>query len=81
MISSRSAARYKLIRQSFVCMALRNPEFHNLIDSTWALIGHELTATEDPSKGMFSDDSIRSWPRLEDRIRVFKAIGLESSGR
>jgi hypothetical protein len=68
-------------RQSFVCMALRNPEFHNLIDSTWALIGHELTATEDPSKGMFSDDSIRSWPRLEDRIRVFKAIGLESSGR
>jgi hypothetical protein len=68
-------------RQSFVCEALRNPEFHNLIDSTWALIGHELTATADPSKGMFSDDTLRRWPRLEDRIRIFKAIGLESSGR
>jgi len=68
-------------RQSFVCMALRNPEFHNLIDSTWALIGHELTATADLRRGMFSDDTILRWPKLEDRIRVFKEIGLQSSRR
>jgi len=28
-------------RQSFVCEALRNPIFSNLVDSTWELIRHE----------------------------------------
>jgi len=28
-------------RQSFICKAMENPEFGNLIDSTWALIKHE----------------------------------------
>lgn len=65
-------------RQSFVCEALRNPEFHNLIDSTWALIGHERSATEDLSKGMFSQQTREKWPSLNQRIEVFKAIGLES---
>lgn len=34
-------------RQSFICEALARPEFRNLVDSTWALIGHEIAATED----------------------------------
>jgi len=66
-------------RQSFVCEALKNPEFHNLIDSTWALIGHEIAATEDLNKGMFSTRSIQSWPSLDERIQAFKAIGLTVS--
>ena len=31
-------------RQSFVCEALKNPIFENLIDSTWELIKHENEA-------------------------------------
>lgn len=65
-------------RQPFVCEALRNPEFHNLIDSTWALIGHELSATEDLSQGMFSPQTVQRWPSLKERIKIFKAIGLEA---
>lgn len=34
-------------RQSFRCKALDNPEFHNLIDATYALIGYETAASED----------------------------------
>lgn len=34
-------------RQSFRCKALDNPEFHNLIDATYALIGYETMASED----------------------------------
>jgi hypothetical protein len=63
-------------RQSFVCEALRNPEFHSLIDSTWALIGHERAATDDLSKGMFTPETAKHWPDLTERIRVFKSIGL-----
>jgi len=62
-------------RQSFVCIAMRNEEFKNLIDSTWALIGHEKIATEDISKGMFSKETIRKYPNLEERIKIFKKFG------
>lgn len=34
-------------RQSFRCKALDNPDFHNLIDATYALIGYETLASED----------------------------------
>ena len=34
-------------RQSFVCEALNDPMFANLIDSTWALIEHEQKWSED----------------------------------
>jgi len=33
-------------RQSFICMAQRDPMFENLFDTTWALISHEKKATE-----------------------------------
>jgi hypothetical protein len=62
-------------RQSFVCPALRDDEFKNLIDSTWALIGHEKTATVNISKGMFSNETVRRYPDLEQRITIFKKIG------
>jgi hypothetical protein len=65
-------------RQKFVCEAQRAPEFANLYDSTWALIGHEIAATADIGAGMFSPATIRRLPALSDRIAAFKAIGLAS---
>lgn len=62
-------------RQSFVCAALKNPEFANLYDSTWALIGHEKAATEDIERSMFSKKTITEYPDLNERIRVYKQIG------
>ncbi|MDD3840503.1 MAG: PHP domain-containing protein [Clostridia bacterium] len=63
-------------RQSFICPALNDKEFKNLIDSTWALIGHEKAATKNKGQGMFSDSSMTRYPDLDERTRVFKEIGL-----
>jgi hypothetical protein len=63
-------------RQSFVCVAARNEEFNNLIESTWALIGHEKAATEDLSKGMFSAETLRKYPDLGNRTMIYKKLGL-----
>ncbi len=64
-------------RQSFVCTAMRRPEFGHLADATWALIGHEKAATEDPGKGFFSVESVKKYPDLKERIHYFKSIGLQ----
>jgi hypothetical protein len=63
-------------RQSFVCSAMRKSEFRHLVDATWALIGHERAATADARRGFFSDETIRKYPDLNERIRFFKEIGL-----
>src|SRR4030042_506467 len=34
-------------RQSFICEFLKKKELHNLVDSAWALVGHEKMAKED----------------------------------
>lgn len=65
-------------RQSFICEKLRLEEFKNLIESTWALIGHEISATEDINKGMFSEETKRKYPSLNERIKVFAEIGRKS---
>lgn len=64
-------------RQSFTCPALKNPEFKNLIDSTWALIGHEKAATENINQGMFSKETISKYPNLNERITVYQKIGKD----
>ena len=64
-------------RQSFICEALEKPEFRNLIDSTWALIGHELSASENLSKGFTSRETLEKYPDLNERIKVYKEIGLK----
>lgn len=61
-------------RQSFICEAMRNAEFKNLYDATWALIGHELSATSSLENGMFSAPVICKYPGLEDRINLYKDI-------
>ncbi|NLC69067.1 MAG: PHP domain-containing protein [Clostridiaceae bacterium] len=67
-------------RQSFICIAMRDREFENLFDSTWALVGHEIAATEDIRRGMFSRETIGRYPVLNERIRIYKEIGLSSAG-
>lgn len=63
-------------RQKFDCEALSKPEFSHLINSTWALIGHEyVSSTKGLEYGMFSESTITKTPSLEDRIKEFSLIG------
>ena len=65
-------------RQSFICQAMRNEEFSNLYEATWALVGHEIAATAGLERGMFSEATLRKYPGLAQRIPVYKQIGLEA---
>ena len=66
-------------RQEFTCPEIRQPQFRHLIDSTWALIGHEAAATEDPAGGMFTRETAESYPTMQQRIQVFAEIGRRSA--
>ena len=68
-------------RQSFLCPALRCPEFSHLYDAAWALIGHELRAETDLRCGMFSPETKRRWPVLSDRVGVYRDAALCAHGR
>ncbi|MCL2747501.1 MAG: PHP domain-containing protein [Oscillospiraceae bacterium] len=61
--------------QSFLCEKLETPAYRHLIDSAWALIGHERMAEADPTKGMFSAEMEKTLPILRDRVSYFTAIG------
>jgi hypothetical protein len=39
-----------------------------------ALIGHEIAATEDITKAMFSDSTGAAYPDLEERIQYYKGL-------
>ena len=69
-------------RQKFVCEVMRSPEFGNLYDSAWALIGHEIEAGTDLRRGMFSKETRAALPDLEQRIKFFKnrAISYYNNG-
>lgn len=60
-------------RQSFTCPAMA--EYPALFDSTYALIGHEIAATDDISKGMFTQKTINNMPSLEERTAFYAEIG------
>lgn len=63
-------------RQKFACAALALPEYSHLIDSTWALIGHEAISSEKGVEyGMFSEKSINETPNLYERIKKYAVIG------
>ncbi|MGI5869784.1 MAG: PHP domain-containing protein [Kiritimatiellia bacterium] len=68
-------------RQAFICEAMRDPFFANLYDSAWALIGHELLATESLAEGMFSPETLARTPLLDARIAYFRdaALNLHSA--
>ena len=58
-------------RQSFICKALQDPLFSHLVESTWALINHELAATECEDSGMFSEKTVREYPDINERVKKF----------
>ncbi|MDL2234108.1 PHP domain-containing protein [Ruminococcaceae bacterium OttesenSCG-928-L11] len=60
--------------QSFRCAALQEDAFRHLIDSTWALIGHERAATANQQNGMFTAQTIAALPTLPERIRHFAQL-------
>lgn len=62
-------------RQPFICEAQRQEPFRNLYESTWALIGHELCATEGLEQGMFSKSTLQAVPDLEQRIEQYARRG------
>lgn len=66
-------------RQSFICKQLSDPAFAHLTDTTWALVGHEISATKDLSKGMFADDAKLQPEALKQRIEEYKEIGLSEA--
>ncbi|NLK39942.1 MAG: PHP domain-containing protein [Clostridiales bacterium] len=61
-------------RQSFICLAQRDPEFAHLQDAALALIGHEIAATNNVLEGMFSERTIKRIPDLSNRIKHFKSL-------
>ena len=66
-------------RQKFACSALALPEYSHLIDSTWALIGHEyISSKQGLDYGMFSDKAIKELPILQERIKKYAEIGHSS---
>ena len=66
-------------RQEFTCPEIRQRQFRHLIESTWALIGHEAAATEDPDRGMFAGKAAEIYPDMQRRIEAFARIGLDSA--
>lgn len=63
-------------RQAFICEKLREPEFKHLIDSTWALIGHEKMATDNLENGMFTKTTKEKYPNIKDRVNYYKSLGM-----
>ena len=50
-----------------------DPAFAHLIDATYALIGHEIAATENIEAAMFSEKTKKEHPDLEERIAFYKS--------
>jgi hypothetical protein len=63
--------------QKFICDKIETPEFEHLIDSAWALVGHELASSQGGSEGMFSAETVARLPNLEGRIKHFADLARE----
>lgn len=62
-------------RQEFNCPIILTPEFHHLIDATWALIAHEKLSTVDPQLGMFHRENRYASLSLQEKIQTYSKIG------
>lgn len=58
-------------RQSFSCDAYIDPQNNHLIDSAWALVGHEKLSAIAPDYGMLGSEY--NHLSIEERIRFFSA--------
>jgi len=63
--------------QKFICDKIETPEFEHLITSAWSLIGHELASANGISEGMFSAETQKRLPDLNDRIEYFACLAKE----
>lgn len=68
-------------RQSFSCPEINDPRFSNLLEATWALIGHEKIAYSLPECGLFSTAICQKHPQLDERIALFANIGRALNAR
>jgi len=69
--------------QGFICEKIEEPGFRHLIDSAWALIGHESAVMGPPpsafhAEGMFSPGTISRIPVLADRVNHFADLARAS---
>lgn len=62
-------------RQSFENASTETSEHDDLILSTWALIGHQISVTSNVEDGMFTAKTIEKVPSLKERIKLFARIG------
>lgn len=56
--------------QSFICKQLEKPEFAHLVDSTYALIGHETLANAD-----IENSIVRAPGEIKDKVEKYAAMG------
>ena len=63
--------------QKFICDKIDTPEFKHLIDSAWALIGHEHASLQGLKEGMFSKETLKRMPGLNERIEYFAELARE----
>lgn len=63
-------------RQSFICTQLKEDRFAHLVDTTWALVGHERAATQNLGNGMFAGDTKPSVQEMQRLIKKYMDIGL-----
>jgi len=66
-------------RQSFKNDMVLSEKYSRLVTSTWALIGHEIAGTACLSDSMFSAETETRYPRMQDRVSHYYAIGIQSS--
>jgi hypothetical protein len=62
-------------RQSFNCPEILKPQFHHLIDMTWALIAHEKLSHFNSVYALFHEENPLRNLTLADRLQVYSTIG------
>ena len=66
-------------RQSFLCRELLKPEYRHLNEASWALVGHELEATKDISRGMFYGEGSLSAEQIDEMVVRYARIAKEAN--
>lgn len=66
-------------RQSFKNDLVLSEKYSRLVTSTWALIGHELAATACLSDAMFSAETEKRYPQMQDRVAHYYEVGIRSA--
>ncbi len=62
-------------RQSFHCPEVLEPQFHHLVNTTWALIAHERLASINLKYSLFHPENPLASLSLADRITLYARLG------